>query len=447
MAVKGESDSTVPPSEKKRLLVVGCGPAGIYVTKKLAAIFEVVVVEPKDYYEFTPGILRGMCDAETMKDLTFKLEPVLCDDLSVTFIQGAITELTSRRATVKRVPDGINRWVSEGCRNDFIVDSDGESTDTMSLNFDYCAVAAGSQYTTSALWKVPVDLTDTEGELGTSYTLEGRISQLATERSALRQLSERQSGRVSILGAGLVGVELAAEIKHHFPGIQRVDLFDPQSAILSNLPASASRYATQWMESRGVGLITGDQFSDEVVSSAEHESDVVYRCVGVRVKADFLPEQVLDGRGQIRVNRALQIVRDNANMDAETAGLKEALLFGAGRIFALGDCVAVEGAKPPHAKQAYQAEAMAIVVVENLLCLSTVQRVQTRPGVLKELGPLMTMSLCSLGPEDCIFSVNSWVMAKGRVATTMKAFIQYTKMSDSRNELLGKTIWSLIPHW
>lgn len=437
-AVRGEQDGTIPPPQRKRLLVIGCGPAGLFVAKKLAkkkgGDFSVVIVEPKDYYEFTPGILRGMCDPGHMDSLTFELEPVLCEDLGITFAQGIVTGLDSRRATVRRVPGGVlHRAQADENRDDFVIESSDDPSQ-LYVDFDFCVVAAGSQYATSTLWKVQTNLQDESTTTTSPYTLEGRMDELSKEHARLKQLNDQRSGCVSIMGAGLVGVELAAEIRHHFPNISNVKLFDPMPTVLPPLADSAQKCATKWLENHNVELVLGDRFNQETVAAAEQGSDVVYRCVGVQTRSSFLPSEVLDNRGQVRVNKAMQIVRD------------EPTLLGAGRIFAIGDCVTVEGATTPYVKDIYPAEAMAGVVVENIRRALIVQCIQTRPGVLKEIKPLMVMNLCSLGPNDCIFTLNRWVIARGRLASFVKWVIEYTKMSDSRNEILGRIIWNLIPH-
>jgi len=437
-AVRGEQDGTIPPPQRKRLLVIGCGPAGLFVAKKLAkkkgGDFSVLVVEPKEYYEFTPGILRGMCDPKSMDSLVFKLEPVLCDDLGITFVQGIVTGLDHCRATVRRVPGGVlRRAQADTGRDDFLIES-GDDPNTVSVDFDYCVVAAGSQYATSRLWKVQTNLPDETADASRSYTLEGRVDELAQEHARLKQLNDQRSGCVSIMGAGLVGVELAGEIRHYFPNIRDVKLFDPMPTVLPPLADSAQKSATKWLQNHNVELILGDRFNEKAVAAAERDSDVVYRCVGVQTRAGFLPPEVLDDRGQVRVNAAMQIVRD------------EPTLFGAGRIFAIGDCVAVEGAATPYVKDIYPAEAMGGVVVQNIRRSLIVQCIQTRPGILKEIKPLMVMNLCSLGPDDCIFTLNRWQLMRGKPACFIKWMIQYTKMSDSRNEMLGWIIWSLIPH-
>ena len=163
--------------------------------------------------------------------------------------------------------------------------------------------------------------------------------QLSSEHSKLESLNQHRSARVSIFGAGLVGIELASEIRHYFPDIERISLFDPQPTVLPALPESAQKYATEWMERNNVELILGSDFNDESVKDAEDTSDVIYKCVGVRVNTPFMPKDVLDARGQILVNNAMQVLLDEKALDKDAVdlmGADRAALFGSGRIFAIG---------------------------------------------------------------------------------------------------------------
>ena len=437
LTVKNVNKTEIRAAPPRRLLVIGCGPAGLFISKAMArrgkGKFEVFVVEPKDYFEFTPGVVRGMCDPREMEALVYRLEPVLCRDLGITFIQGTVTELDSHRATVKPTA----------------------GKDTIHVDFDFCVIATGSQYSTSHLWKVPSDPTS-DTLRTTAYTLDGRLQEMRSEHEKLKALHE-QSGRVFIEGAGLVGVELAAEICHFFPSIE-VSMFDPKPRVASTLPSKAQTYAAGWLEAHDVNLVTGRTYN--FLHSLELPRDqadlIVYSCVGVKPRAEFLPKRSRDDQGRVRVNAAMQVVTRTEIYDDQTdvePGLSssqvataEDKLFGSGRIFAVGDCVTVEGL-PPFTNQTYTAEAMARVVVDNLLKSLTVQCIETSPGILHEIKPLqLEMTLCSLGPGDCMFTVNGFMVSRGKLPCLMKSMIQYTKMSELRNELLGRLVWSLVPH-
>lgn len=413
----------VAPGSKRRLLVVGCSFAGVQVVRALAAEFAVTVVEPKDYFEYTPGILRGLADEGHLPRIQMKLAEAL-ERMDVQHIRGVVTRLGEFEAGVEVADEG---------------------TPPCTIAFDYAVVAAGSQYAGGGLWKV----TGAPGEAPTC-TLEGRRRQLAETRQQLVELREQQ-GCVVLVGAGLVGVEMAAELVHFFPGL-RVVLADLAETVLPALPKKAREYAGRWLRRGGVELRLGVQLPREGVAEALgiEGPSLVLGCAGVKMSYGFLaPLDCCDGRGAVRVNRHLQVLANRPG-EAEVAalGLERAQVCAAGRIFALGDCVAVEGADPPFGKDCYPAEAMAELVVANLRSAKTVQCLRTCPGILRELKTsLNSFTLCSLGPNDAVFVANGYTVATGFVAATMKQQIEDTKMGQLRQRFWGSLVWSLVPHW
>merc|ERR1711879_508401 len=160
------------------------------------------------------------------------------------------------------------------------------------------------------------------------------------------------------------------------------------------------------------------------------------------------PLSCLNEKGAIRVNRAMQVLTDSPSTeDANLLGPERAAVCGEGRIFALGDCVDVQGLDAPLTKDIYPAEAMCEVIVSNLRLAKTVQCLRTCPGVLYELRTsLQQMTLCSLGPDDCIFIANGYTVSTGFIARNMKHQVETTKMGQLRNEMWGSLVWSLVPH-
>merc|ERR1712048_422483 len=102
------------------------------------------------------------------------------------------------------------------------------------------------------------------------------------------------------------------------------------------------------------------------------------------MRSSFMaPLKCLNQRGEVLVNRAMQVLTDSPlKDDVANLGHERATVCGAGRIFALGDCVAVEGLDAPLTKDIYPAEAMCDIIVANLK-----QCLRTCPGVLHELKP------------------------------------------------------------
>ncbi|AOM82032.1 NAD(P)/FAD-dependent oxidoreductase [Salisediminibacterium beveridgei] len=67
--------------------------------------------------------------------------------------------------------------------------------------------------------------------------------------------SIKANGRVAIVGGGLSGVELAAELRESRPDLE-ILLFDRNATILSSFPDKLSNYVTNWFEKHHVKLMT-----------------------------------------------------------------------------------------------------------------------------------------------------------------------------------------------
>eukprot|EP00930_Biecheleria_cincta_P070165 TRINITY_DN57811_c0_g1_i1.p1 TRINITY_DN57811_c0_g1~~TRINITY_DN57811_c0_g1_i1.p1 ORF type:complete len:620 (-),score=93.24 TRINITY_DN57811_c0_g1_i1:94-1902(-) len=432
-------DVPVPPQKGKlpKLLVVGLGPSGLAVTRELASEYSVIAVEPKDFYEYTPGILRGFAEPSHLPKLQIPLSKALAG-LGVLHLRGVVVRLDKFQATVKLFSPLSS---SDAAALEI---EDGQSE--IVVSFDYAVLAMGSQYAGGSLWKV----TGAEGEQEEAR-LEGRISRLRAGRERLLSLRE-EGGTLILVGAGLVGVELAAEVAHYLPGL-KIILADVSQAVLPALPARAQQYATKWLTEHGVELRLGLAplpAGKEAEALGVQGASVVLGCAGVRVRSEFVQHlDCIDERGAIRVNRMMQVLtRNPSSADTELLGEQRAMVVGAGRVFALGDCVTVDGVNPPLTKDTYPAEAMADVVVSNLRKAKQVQCLRTCPDVLRQLKvPLQQYTLCSLGPDDCVFVGNGSVWATGTAACFVKNQIESTKMGQYKQEFFGSLVWRFVPHW
>ena len=77
------------PKTGKRVVIVGGGSAGVFCAERLRHLFDVTVIEPKNYYEFSPGMHRGLISPfHHHHPLTFKYTDVLEEKLGVEYVQG-----------------------------------------------------------------------------------------------------------------------------------------------------------------------------------------------------------------------------------------------------------------------------------------------------------------------------------------------------------------------
>src|SRR3989344_5415849 len=100
---------------KKNLVVIGGGFAGSCVAKSLEKKFDVTLVDTKEYFEFTPGILRTIVQPEHIK----KIEVIHTHYLSRTrVIVGQVSEVSK----------------------EFI------KVNNKKIQFDYLVICSGSSY-------------------------------------------------------------------------------------------------------------------------------------------------------------------------------------------------------------------------------------------------------------------------------------------------------------
>ena len=146
----------------KQIVIIGGGFAGTHVAKKLENTFSVTLIDSKDYFEFTPSVLRTL------------VEPV-----HVKKIQALHSHYLHKTHVVR------------SCVND--VTPTQVITDHESFPYDYLVIASGSSYA------LPIK----EKEV------------VATSRASTLRLyahKVRDAKSILIVGGGLVGVEVAAEI-------------------------------------------------------------------------------------------------------------------------------------------------------------------------------------------------------------------------------------------
>lgn len=133
-------------------------------------------------------------------------------------------------------------------------------------------------------------------------------------RRRLRALSERGRGRIVIVGGGLTGVELAAEIRDAYPGEFPIDIVQAAPAILPEEDAVLASFAQHELEAhritihRGIPVKEVGARSVLLGSGDELPSDLTVWTGGVRAnplaKAAGLPT---GQRGRVLVDQNLEV--------------------------------------------------------------------------------------------------------------------------------------------
>lgn len=152
---------------------------------------------------------------------------------------------------------------------------------------------------------------------------------------------------VSIVGAGLSGVELASELAESRPDL-KIKIFDRGEAILSAFPRKLSDYVETWLRDHGVEVVNKSTITKAEDNTLYNHGEPI-TCDAIVWTAGIQPSEVVrhldvekDGQGRVILTKQHHLPEDES-------------------VFVVGDCASL-----PHAPSAQlaegQAEQIAIVL-------------------------------------------------------------------------------------
>jgi len=440
---------------KRKALVIGGQFTGIFSARDLKKHFDVTVVDCKEYFEYTPGILRCFVKPAHFDSLAFTLQPVLERSMGVKFVWGEVTKLDGKEKTATVVP---------------IYSTNGK---VETIRFDYCICCSGCNFGPfqpmgESHWFPTVHAKGREVSQWKHVDerfFEGRRRHILEEYHKLDELNSA-AAKILVVGAGFIGVEWATEIEHYFPNIG-LTIIDMLPNCLGPLPASAAEYCSEYMHHTGIKefyKISYDPKSQKFWDEIElPDRDVTtFVCIGVKASNYFIPEDMLSLKGPgggkwIHVNEYLQVTERPA------PGENFGKLWGDGVVFAVGDCnygcigSPPNWVLPPIPKISYPGEEQALHACNNMITMDEMKYGTSccKPkGLQKTWWPWGAgMFATSLGPHDACFvvaanenkgsgyMVNWWIFA-----AIQKEFIETTKVDECKNHLIGKMIWHFVHH-
>lgn len=254
----------------KKLVIIGGGFAGSYIAKKLEKRFDVTLIDTKDYFEFTPGVLRAVVEPRHLRK---------------------IQKLHSHYLHRSRIVVGEVQKV----------DSEAVYVKQRKFAYDYLVISSGSRY----------ELPFKEQNLV-----------VASRGEHLRNVhSELEKARsVILVGGGLVAVELAGEILDHYRGQKEITIVHSGERLIERNHDLSIAYAEKYLQERGVEVLYEERVKDVVNCSCvtekgtEIKADMVFLCTGIKPNFEFLPSEWLAGRG-VSVDEHL-MVRGTKNVFA-----------------------------------------------------------------------------------------------------------------------------------
>jgi len=472
------------PGEGRRILIIGGGFAGFVVARHMRKHFDVTLVDAKDYFEYTPGVLRAFVSPSHLAHLTFKYAPVF-QGMGVNFIHGEVKSMEDLpgdapggKCMVKKVADGTEMFVE----------------------FEYVVVACGCNFglfhkVGESLWFPSVWEKTRAGSDWPHIderTLEGRQQHVEEECAKLATLNQQQGASVLIVGAGFIGVEWATEIREFFPNIE-ITLCDMLQKCLGPLPDNAKTYCQTYMDKVGIKTVYGakyNPFSDEGwkgVAGMTKKPDLIYVSTGFKASCYFMPKQVMteynptkekefeddikkrgpSGGGWIRTDLKLQarwLLEDGVTSKPYLQDSK-----GNGRCFAVGDCNMMGDLKPIP-KISYPGEEQAAVACRQIDVIESTYYNNKDVGwyTVPKFWPIIPcygklemtdfwwpwgsgMFATSLGVNDACFVIaansepgSGYMVVWGRLCSWQKWFIEWSKVDQCKEGWIGWATWVTV---
>ncbi len=349
-----------PGERKTQIVVVGGGAGGLELVRRLGAKFgrkdhDIILVDRNLSHIWKPllhEVAAGSLDAN-MDEVGYRAH---CYRWGYRFFQGALEDVDREAKTITLAPlydkDGTELISDHVIRYDYLVLAVG----AVSNDFGVPGVSENCIY---------LDARDEADRFRTKLLNHC----LRVSRALMADPNSEERVKVTIVGGGATGVELAAELYNAAGALRHyglevfdetkleVTLVEAGMRILPALPERLAESATNELQHLGVEVLTDTQVvraeRGRLYTRCEHEieADLIVWAAGVK-GADFLSDLGLktNQRDQIVVTDTLQSVSDPA-------------------IFAMGDCCSYipEGAATPVPPRAQAAHQMADTVFNNLV--------------------------------------------------------------------------------
>lgn len=290
----------IPKSDKKRVVVIGGGFAGIEIVRQLENRFQVVLIDKNNFHTFQPLLYQVATAGIEADSIVFPLRKIF----------KGYDEFYFRMAEVTKIIPAENRI----------------TTPIGDLTYDYLVLATGTDtsfFGNEKLRALTLQMKTVREALDMrSYILQNFEKALITDEGPEREALLDYV----IAGAGPTGVELAgalAELKRHvlpndYPELDfermQIHLIDGSPRVLSSMSEKASRKGLEYLKEMGVDVWVNtrvtdyDGFTISTTAGRTLQSRTLIWAAGVKgVPVDGLNPEVINPAGRILTDRTCKV--------------------------------------------------------------------------------------------------------------------------------------------
>ena len=432
--------SAIRRAVPKRVVILGGGFAGITLARELAHKCAVTLIDIRDFFEYVPGVPGAIVGSKPLglgswaTHVDSSSEQVaaqkgLAPRSRLNQLHRTIKEVAPISAQFLRAAPSQSVIVRQGTL-DVPLQGKSSSATMETITWDHLVFATGSLYPSPFKPSVSSACQSDHAE---KPERKQRVEHFASAASKIAR-----ARHVMVVGGGIVGVELAAELaKAASRAPRRITLVHGGARLMDDLPTSAGERAAKWLRRHGVNVLVGERYVSVPNDSKSSKFANVYRGVqsgttitpdevivatGARPATEFLsnseselsddvtPEHLkvpLDGSGRIRVDpKTFRVDCDFCGTLGDDGSSEHTP-----EVYAIGDCVA----KPADQYLASYAHWEAEYVASRILRGAVVGSYKCPPRLI----------CVSFGPNDGLLIWGDRILCGGFLAAVSKLIIEF----------------------